>query len=73
MNGKILKDIRYIAGFTQKEIGEFIGVTQSAIAQMEKETIKILPETKMKILKVINDKGLNQQQVYLLSEQLKKR
>ncbi|WP_163583423.1 helix-turn-helix domain-containing protein [Gracilibacillus saliphilus] len=71
MKGTLLKDVRYVTDLTQKQLGELIGVSQSAIAQMESETIKILPETKEKIINVLTERNLHQEEIYILG-QLKK-
>lgn len=68
MNGFLLKDIRYIAGFTQYQLGQLLGVSQSAVAQMEAGAFVISEATKQRIIEILASENIGQEGIYLLSE-----
>ncbi|WP_087972758.1 helix-turn-helix domain-containing protein [Oceanobacillus rekensis] len=72
MNGSLMKDVRYVTGFTQKQLGEHLGVTQSAIAHMEAGNLFISDATKKKVIDLLATKNIGQESIYLLSELKKK-
>ncbi|WP_163971814.1 helix-turn-helix domain-containing protein [Oceanobacillus halotolerans] len=71
MNGKLLKQVRIIAGFSQTELAEKIGCTQALIAYMESGRTKVQPLTEQRILQAISDKGIRQEELFLISSVLK--
>lgn len=73
MDGFVLKDIRYIADFTQQQLGQLIGISQSAITQMESGAIAISDTTRRKIIEILASENIGQEGIYLLSELKNKR
>jgi transcriptional regulator with XRE-family HTH domain len=67
MNTEILKLIRVIAGFSQAELAEKIGVHQSLISKIEAGTATLQPALERKIKQVFHDAGISEFDIALLS------
>lgn len=82
--GAKLKELRLQAGYTQKQLGEYIGVTKSVISYYELQERFPSPETLIKLAKLfhvttdfllglenkqtIDVSGLNDEDIYLVKQ-----
>lgn len=56
--GKLIKDARIAKGFTQEELGKFVGVQKSAIAKYENgRVVNIKRSTLQRLAKALDLKG----------------
>jgi transcriptional regulator with XRE-family HTH domain len=66
MDTEVLKLIRLIAGFSQAELAEKIGVHQSLISKIEAGIATLQPATERKIKQVFHDEGITETDIALL-------
>ncbi|WP_010530921.1 helix-turn-helix domain-containing protein [Lentibacillus jeotgali] len=67
MDKHLLRTCRAVAGFTQSELASAIGKNQSTLSHYENGLLNISETTKRKVIKALEEKGLSQDEVYLLS------
>ncbi|MFS0637899.1 helix-turn-helix domain-containing protein [Mesobacillus foraminis] len=63
MNKDLLKHVRQIAGFTQRELAGKVGVHHSLICKIEKGVIPVQPVTEQKIYKAFSEAGISEQEI----------
>jgi transcriptional regulator with XRE-family HTH domain len=66
MNIETLKYCRQLAGYTQKELAEKVGITDSYISKIEAEKVPLPSEIEIKILQVLSDAGISRQDFILI-------
>lgn len=69
MDRKLLRNCRTIAGFnTRKDFAEALGVHPATVTRWEAGTVPFNKRWKTKIIKVLAEAGLTQDEIHLLSE-----
>lgn len=68
MEKELLKACRVLVGFSQAELAEKIGVKQPTLCKYENGYLKIAEATKHKVLQALAEKGLNQEEIYMLGQ-----
>ncbi|MGG6358087.1 helix-turn-helix domain-containing protein [Peribacillus frigoritolerans] len=71
MQLELLKQLRILYGFTQKELGELVDVKQCFISQLESGTKNPSKKTLKKLELVFSDCGLSESELLLINEVLK--
>jgi transcriptional regulator with XRE-family HTH domain len=66
VNKDVLKLVRKLAGMTQKELAQKIGVHDSFISKLETGTKKLIPATERKIKEAFHDAGITESDIALL-------
>lgn len=67
MNGKTIKHLRQITGFTQSQLADKLGIHQTHIGKWELEEIAIQPNHKKQLLSIFECKGYGQNEVALFT------
>jgi transcriptional regulator with XRE-family HTH domain len=66
MNIETLKYCRQLVGYTQKELAEKVGITDSYISKIESGVVSLPSEIGIKILQALSDGGISQQDFILI-------
>jgi transcriptional regulator with XRE-family HTH domain len=66
VNKDVLKLVRKLAGMTQKELAQKIGVHDSFISKLETGNKKLIPATERKIKEAFYDAGITEIDIALL-------
>jgi len=66
ISNKILRKLRYVAGLSQRELGEKIGVSQEAVSRYESGSLSISKDKENEIIGVLMDSGLSKTDISLL-------
>lgn len=67
MNSELFKHVRLIAGYSQTELAEIVGLTQSTIAKIEAGYAPIQSTTERKIREAFSDAGITETEIALLA------
>ncbi|MGP4071301.1 helix-turn-helix domain-containing protein [Piscibacillus sp. B03] len=68
MNQNTLKLARVLVGFSQLELAEKLGINQATLSRYEQGKLNISSEIKTKLIQVLAEHGLGQEDIYLLGD-----
>jgi transcriptional regulator with XRE-family HTH domain len=66
MDSKILKLVRQVAGMSQRQLAEKVGINRSFISQVEAGTKRMSPATERKIKEAFHNEGITESDIALL-------
>lgn len=70
MNGELLKSLRQLVGYSQRDLAEKLGVHDSLICKIESGTVPIQKRTEDKVYQVLDTEGIRGQEIALLQSVL---
>lgn len=68
MNPELLKQIRQLAGLSQKELAEKVSIHYSVISKIEAGSIQMKPALRQKIKSVLRSAGITEKDIKFLKE-----
>lgn len=68
MKQKVLKQVRVMAGFSQKGLAEKVNVHHSLISKIEAESVQMKPELEYQIKSEFLSAGITEEDIDLINE-----